>query len=483
MKNFEEIFKNINYIYVNKGSTPFLNSISYDSRKVQKGDVFFSIFSYRDKGEGFIKGAILRGASCIVVDEDIILDEEVTLIKVENARRAMALACQNFYDNPQNKLKLIGITGTNGKTTSSYMMKEILENQGKKVGLIGTIANYIGKKKLTSINTTPEAKELMELFSQMVKEDIEYVVMEVSSHSLALDRVYGLNFEVSIFTNLTQDHLDFHKTFENYFSSKLKLFKRSKISIINRDSPYGIDVIKGIDGEYFTYSLINDSDALAKDIKITSRNSSFILKYGPLEKEVTISIPGKYNIENALGVALAALKMGICLEDVIEGLLKLTGVPGRCELISSKYPIDFDIILDYAHTPDGLVNILKTGKDITKGNLIVVFGCGGDRDKTKRPIMGNIGINYSDIAIITSDNPRSEDPREIINDIIFGLDEDKYIVVENRKDAIKKALEIAKKDDLIVIAGKGHEDYQILKTGKIHFDEREIVDVLLKEMF
>jgi len=483
MKKLKEILNEIEFNIKNGSIEDDINSIEYDSRKVTDGDIFFSIFPYEDKGEGYIKDAVLKGAKYIVIDEDVDIDLKISVIKVKNARMALAKACQNLYDNPEKKLKIIGITGTNGKTTSTYMLKEILEYSGYKVGLIGTIANYIGKTKLPSKNTTPEAKELMELFSNMVKEKVDYVVMEVSSHSLALDRVYGIDFIASIFTNLTQDHLDFHKTFENYFNAKLKLFKKSKISIINGDSEYSSRIIDQALGQYYTYSIKGSGDAYASDIEITSRRSKFTLNYQGQMETILINIPGKYNIENSLGTALTCIKLGISLDKIREGFAKLSGVSGRCELVSSKYDLDFDIILDYAHSPDSLLNILKTAREFTNGMLISVFGCGGDRDKTKRHVMGKIGTDLSDFSIITSDNPRSEDPILIIKDILKGIERNNYIVEEDRKSAIKKAIEMAKSGDVIVIAGKGHEDYQILKTGKIHFDEREVVDKIIKELY
>lgn len=481
MKRLKDILTDIDFSLIKGNLEDNINSVQYDSRKVTEGDVFFSIFPYNDKGAFYIKDAVSKGAGYIVIDEDTDLD--LNIIKVPNVRRALAKASQNLFDNPQKKLKVIGVTGTNGKTTSTYMLKEILEYSGFKVGLIGTIANYIGSSRIPSTNTTPEAKELMQLFSKMAEENVDYVVMEVSSHSLALDRVYGIDFEASIFTNLTQDHLDFHKNFENYFNAKVKLFENSSISVINGDSEYKNRIINRCLGEHYTYSIKDKADAYAENIEITSRKSNYILNYEGQKENIIINIPGKYNIENSLGVALTCLKIGISPEKIREGFEKLSGVPGRCELVSSKYDLDFDIILDYAHTPDGLINILKTAMEFTKGRLISVFGCGGDRDKTKRPIMGKIGTDLSDFSIITSDNPRSEEPLSIINDILAGITKGNYIVEEDRKAAIKKSIEMAEPGDVIVIAGKGHEDYQILKTGKIHFDEREVVDKIIKELY
>ena len=407
---------------------------------------------------------------------------DVTLIKVENTRKALAKASSNFYDNPSKRLKLIGVTGTNGKTTSTFMIKSILEQCGHKVGLIGTIANYIGDKKLHSERTTPESLELHQLFNEMVKEDVEYCIMEVSSHSLELDRVYGIEFSKGIFTNLTQDHLDFHKTFENYFNAKLKLFLNSKISIVNADDNYGEKIIDSIVGDIVTYGLESQAMLRAKNLKLHSRGIEFTLVYNGNEEDIKLSIPGKYNVYNALGCIAATIHEGASIEDIKESLKKVA-VPGRCEIVTLNHDLGYDVIVDYAHTPDGLENILNSAREFTFGRLISVFGCGGDRDKTKRPIMGSIGSNLSDIAIITSDNPRTEDPMAIIEDIKSGLKKDNYIVIENRREAIKYAMKIAKDKDVIVIAGKGHEDYQILKDKRIHFDEREIISEIIKELY
>lgn len=457
-----------------------IKKIEYDSRKIEKGDLFICIKGYETDGHKYGEMAIKNGAVAVIYMDNIKLDH-CTLIRVKDTRKAMALAASNFYNNPKDKLKIIGVTGTNGKTTSTFMIKSILEKAGFKTGIIGTIANYIGEKKIDTSRTTPESLELHKLFNDMVNQEVKYVVMEVSSHSLFLNRVYGINFSQGVFTNLTRDHLDFHKTFENYYEAKLMLFNASKNSVINIDCPYGIKVMEDITGRKTSYSIEKDGDVMGKNLHLHSRGVEFDLLYKNTSTRIRINIPGKYNVENALGSAAACLGEGISIEAVKSGLEGMLSVPGRCETVTHGYNLGFDVIVDYAHTPDGLENILKTAREFTKGRLISVFGCGGDRDKTKRPIMGDIGTRLSDIAIITSDNPRSEDPNLIIEDIVKGVKTENYIVVENRKDAIEKAISIAKNGDVIVIAGKGHEDYQILNTGKIHFDEREIVKDILEK--
>ena len=479
----KEMLKDLNYEIVKGTDEVNINNIQYDSRSIEKGDLFFAIQGYNTDGHKYIPTAYEKGAIAIIYDKDMDNLPECTMVKVKNSRKAMAKVSSNFYGNPKDKLKIIGVTGTNGKTTSTFMIKSILEEAGFKVGLLGTIANYIGDEKIHSDRTTPESLEIHKLFKHMVDEGVDYCVMEVSSHSLYLDRVYGINFSQSIFTNLTQDHLDFHKTFENYYQAKLLLFKNSKNSIINIDDEYGKRVYDDIGGNKLTYSIEEKSNLKAENIKMHSTGVEFSINYEGKEAEINMHIPGRYNIQNALGSALACLNEGISLEVVKRGFENMSGVPGRCEIVTKKYNLGYEIIVDYAHTPDGLENILKTVREFTKGRLISVFGCGGDRDRTKRPIMGKIGTELSDIAVITSDNPRSEEPLAIIEDIKSGIKNNNYIVVENRREAIKKAMEIARQYDVIVVAGKGHEDYQILKDKTIHFDEREIIKELIEELY
>ncbi len=476
------ILENFDFKIINGDVDIDIEEIQYDSRKIKKGDVFFCIEGYNLDGHKYIQNALNNGAIAVVCQKEIEEQLDCTMLKVEDSRKALAISASNYYKNPSKSMKIIGITGTNGKTTSAFMIKAILEQQGYKVGLIGTIANYIGEKKIHAERTTPESLELHELFKEMVDSRVDYCVMEVSSHSLSLDRVYGIEFCESIFTNLTQDHLDFHKTFENYFSAKLKLFKSSKNSVINIDDIYGEKAYSLITSSKLSFGLNHNVDVLASDIKMHSRGSKFTLEYKNNSFEIELNIPGNYNVYNALGAIAVCLNQNIGLEAIKLGLQKVQ-VPGRCELVASNYNLGFEILLDYAHTPDGLENILKTAREFTNGKLISVFGCGGDRDKTKRPIMGKIGSELSDISLITSDNPRTEDPLEIINDVVKGIEKHNFEIIENRRAAIKRAIEIASLGDVIVIAGKGHEDYQILKDKTIHFDEREVVSEIIKERF
>ncbi len=476
------IMKNIKFNLIQGDIDVEIEEIQYDSRKIKKGDAFFCIEGYNVDGHKYIQNAINNGAVAVICQKNIEADLSCTVIKTEDSRKSLAIAAANYYDNPSSSMKIIGITGTNGKTTSAFMIKSILEEHGYKVGLIGTIANYIGNKKIHTERTTPESLELHELFKQMVDSGVNYCVMEVSSHSLSLDRVYGIEFCESIFTNLTQDHLDFHKTFENYFNAKLKLFKLSKNSVINTDDIYGEKAYSLIKHSKLSYGLDPNADIGASDIKMHSRGSKFNLNYKDNSFEIQLKIPGKYNVYNALGCIAVCLHQGIEPEIIKLGLEQVQ-VPGRCELVPDTHNLGFEIILDYAHSPDGLENILKTAREFTKGKLICVFGCGGDRDKAKRCIMGKIGSDLSDIALITSDNPRTEDPLDIINDIVKGIEKHNFEIIENRRGAIERAIEVASPGDVIVIAGKGHEDYQVLKHKTIHFDEREVVSEIIKERF
>ena len=478
----KSLLKGLDYEVIKGNEESKVQNIRYDNRKIEQGDAFVCVKGFKVDGHSFIGDAIKKGAKTLIVQEDVSVQEDITIIKVRDTRKALAIMSSNYFGNPKDKLKIIGITGTNGKTTSAFIIKSILEKAGFMTGLIGTIANYIGNKKVDAVRTTPESYELHELFKNMVDAGVEYCVMEVSSHSLELDRVYGIQFEEGIFTNLTRDHLDFHKTFENYYNAKFKLFERSNHSIINLDDLYGTNIVKdieerGVKTKVSTFSIEKESDFKAFEIKSHSNGSEFKVNLEEVE-EFSINIPGEYNIYNSLGCIICAYNLNIPMDKIKEGLSDVV-IPGRCELVAKEKNLPYSIIIDYAHTPDGLENILSTVKAFTRNRMISVFGCGGDRDKVKRPQMGKIGCELSDIAIITSDNPRSEEPMDIINDIVKPLNYDNFVIEVNRKEAIRKAMNMALEGDVIVIAGKGHETYQILKDETIHFDEREVVyDIL-----
>lgn len=474
------LIKNIDDVNV-IGIDREIKKLCYSTKDVEKDSLFFCIAGLNVDGHTFVEKAIESGAKAVVVSKDVSVKDDITVIKVKDTREAMSVISSNFYGNSWSNMDVIGITGTNGKTTSTFIMKSIFKASNKKTSLIGTICNIVGDKVYESERTTPESRDLQKLFKDMTEDKSEVCIMEVSSHSLDLKRVFGVNFKVGIFTNLTQDHLDYHDSMESYFEAKMKLFDSSEYAVINIDDSYGKKAVKRLKGKIVTYGLTPEADIFATDVKLSSEGASFNLNYKGEVENININLPGKFNVYNALGCISAAIVLNIPIKDIKKGLESLKSVPGRSEKITSKK--GYTIIIDYAHTPDGLENILSSTKEYTKGRLISLFGCGGDRDKTKRPLMGKAAGLISDFCIVTSDNPRGEEPISIIEDIIPGLKKSKceYVIIENRKDAIKYVIDNAKKDDVIVIAGKGHETYQVLKDETIHFDEKEIVQGFLKE--
>lgn len=451
-----------------------ITGIAYDSRKVSEGNVFICIKGYETDGHRFAASAVENGAAAIIAEDEI--DVSVPVMYVKNSRRTMAeLACR-FYGDPASKFSLVGITGTNGKTTSTYLIKSILETAGKRVGIIGTNQNIIGDKVLltkSTTPTTPNALELQQLFTEMVNNGAQYVVMEVSSHALELDRVYGCKFDVGVFTNLTQDHLDFHKTMENYFNAKAKLFDISEKGVVNYDDESGKRIYeKGTCADIMRVGLGAECDLKAENISFSARGADFDMVYGGKAYKAHIQIPGEFSVYNAVCAAGAALQLGIDIETVIEGLANAVGVVGRVEVVPTD--TDYTVIIDYAHTPDGLENIINCVKGFAEGRTITVFGCGGDRDSAKRAVMGEIAGRLSDYSIITSDNPRTEDPEKIVRMIEEGMKktDGEYILITDRREAIGYALDMAKKGDVIILAGKGQETYQIIGKEKFDFDER-----------
>ncbi len=480
-----EILRNSNLDYTATNEIDYTKidviDITRDTRQVIEGSLFIAVIGLKVDGHDLINDAIEKGAKVIVHSKDISdIKEGVAYIRVSDTRECMAIIAKTFFNIQDSDLTFLGVTGTNGKTTSTYMMKHILEHAGNKVGLIGTIANYIGDKMIPTSMTTPEAIELFRLIKDMREAGCKYCLMEVSSHASAMGRVEGLNFSRGMFTNLTQDHMDYHKTFENYYNAKFKFIKGAKTTVINCDDQYGKKMLDTLhesskDDEVVTSYGVDNGFVKAKNLDLQANGSTFDLYIGEEFKgRVKLHIAGLYNIYNALGV-IGMLVVGgyVSVEDAIKAFDTMKAVDGRCERVYHD-KMECTVVVDYAHTPDALENILKTMKDVAKGKIISVFGCGGDRDKTKRPIMGSVAAKYSDITIVTSDNPRTEDPRAIIDDIIVGIT-DSHTVIEDRKDAIEYACKIASKDDIVVIAGKGHEDYQIIGTTKHHFSDKETV--------
>lgn len=455
--------------------------VTQDSRVVKEGSLFVCVKGAAFDGHSVAGEMLAKGAVAVVVEHDLGLSNQII---VENSRAVFSPICANFFNNPADKIKLIGLTGTNGKTTTTFLIKQILENVGKKVGLIGTVQNMIGDKIYPAKFTTPDPYELQKLFAMMVEDGCEYCVMEVSSQALAQGRVNGLRFALAAFTNLTQDHLDYHKTWENYFDSKRILFENADIAVTNADDKNGLKIIDGLDfDKVVTYAVnTNDASYVAKNVAFKSSGVEYEL-VGDAIGRCNCPIPGRFSVYNSLCAASCALSLGISFKDVLDAISKSKGVKGRIEVVPNGGR-DFTIIIDYAHSPDGLENIITSLKEIAKGRVVTLFGCGGDRDKTKRPKMGKIVAELSDFCIVTSDNPRSENPSDIIKDILVGMQGIKtpYVVVENRKEAIAYAIKNAQKDDIILLAGKGHETYQILPTGTIHFDEREAVAEILSEL-
>ena len=458
-----------------------ITNVAYDSRKVTEGGLFVAISGFATDGNRFIPMALEKGAVAVVTAKKP--KEDVPYILVESDRLALALIGCNFYHHPAKSMTMIGITGTNGKTSTTLLLKHVLEKTlDAKVGLIGTMENMIGDEVIPTERTTPESFELQGLFARMRDAGCTHVVMEVSSHAIALDRVAGVHFDVAAFTNLTEDHLDFHKTMEHYCDTKAELFRRCDKGVVNADDSYIRRICNGATCQMLTNSVKATADLYAQDVALHADGISFTAVAGQVRKIVTLPIPGRFTVYNALSALGISLQLGISLDAAADALKTAKGVRGRVEVVPTPGK-PYTVLVDYAHTPDGLENVLRSVRDFCKGRLIAVFGCGGDRDPVKRPIMGKIGVELSDIAVITSDNPRTEAPMDIIADILKGVPGDKknYIVIEERRKAIQYAMDIAGKDDMIVLAGKGHETYQEINGVKYHLDEREEVAAYLME--
>lgn len=457
-----------------------ITSVTCDSRKVQKGSLYVAIDGVNVDGHKFIGSAIENGAAAVVCERDLNFKNQII---VDNTRKWFSLICAAWFKNPAKSMKLVGITGTNGKTSTAIMIKSILESQGHKVGLVGTIQNMAGDEVIPTSSTTPDSYELQSVFAKMRDAGCDYCVMEVSSHALDQNRVYGIVYDAAVFTNLTQDHLDYHKTMENYLIAKKKLFSQCRTAIINKDDAYFEKLTEGLSVPIKTYSeKSTDADYFATDIDLKPDGIEYTINSKNISDRLSLSTGGRFTVYNSMAAVAAAVELGFDDKKAVDALSILSGVKGRAEVVPTNR--DFTVIIDYAHTPDGLENILSTFKDCPKNRLIAVFGCGGDRDKTKRPKMGEIAAKIADYLIVTSDNPRSEEPNSIIDDILVGVQKHNtpYTVIENRIEAIKYAVLNAQKGDIIVLAGKGHETYQILKDKTIHLDEREVVAEALKEL-
>ena len=477
-----DLLKGMNVLKATASMDMEIPDVVYDSRKVTPGCMFVAITGFATDGNKYIPMAKEKGAAVVVTAKEPEVD--IPYVLVESDRLALALIGSNFFGNPSASMKMIGVTGTNGKTSSTLLLKHVLETViGAKVGLMGTMENMIGDVRIPTERTTPESFELQALLAQMRHAGCTHVIMEVSSHAIALDRVGGLHYTVGAFTNLTEDHLDFHKDMEDYCDTKAKLFQRCDKGVANMDDGWFARMTEKATCDMLTVSVKGNADLYAEKEELLSDGIQFVAVYGAHRVPVRLAIPGKFTVYNALTVLGMALQLGISLEDAAAALATAKGVKGRVEVVPTPGK-EYTVLVDYAHTPDGLENVLSSVKGFCKGRVIAVFGCGGDRDPIKRPIMGKIGTDIADYAIITSDNPRMEEPAAIIRHIVAGVGAEKnnYEVVENRVEAIHHAMDIAQKHDIIVLAGKGHETYQEICGVKHHMDEREIVAEYLEKM-
>lgn len=483
MKLFD-ILKDVEYKLI-QGEDKEIRTIETDSRKASDNSLFICISGFHVDGHKFIQNAYDKGAVAFVIEKD--LEEYIpnaTYIKVQNSREAWSFMAQSFYKNPSEKFRLIGITGTNGKTSSTYFLEAILKEYGRKTGIIGTIGVTAMGEPVDikfDTSTTPDPMELQHIFSHMAEKGIDDVIMEVTSHALELHKVAGIHFDIGEFTNLTQDHLDLHGSMEAYKEAKGKLFKACDISIINSDDAYSLYMQECTAGKIITYGIEKPADIKAYNVKYYNNGIKFDVSINGDAVEFSIPIPGRFTVYNALGVIACSIAMDIPIDIIKRALENLHGVPGRIQSVPNDKGIG--VYVDYSHTPDSLENIICAVREFTKGKVITIFGCGGDRDRTKRPIMGEISGKLSDFSIITSDNPRTEIPSQILDDIEPGVKkaEGNYIKIVDRKEAIFYGIKMAEKGDSVIIAGKGHENYQIFADKTIHFDDWEIANEALKD--
>ena len=459
--------------------TKEITGVSYDSRDLEPGHVFVAISGTETDGRLFAAEAVERGAACVICEEEL---EALPCAVVPSARRALAVTSANWYGHPARELTVVGITGTNGKTSTSYYTKHILERAlGAKVGLVGTIQNMVGNEILPAGRTTPESADLQALLRHMADAGCTHAVMEVSSHALALDRVYGIPFAVGIFTNLTQDHLDFHRTMEAYCDAKALLFMQCQTGVCNSDDPWRERLLRGSTCRTVFYGLDSPADIRAENICLSGSGVTYDAVAEGERVSVWAATPGRFTVYNTLAALAAGRELGVPLADGAEALRSASPVRGRLEPVPT-HGRPYHVLIDYAHTPDALENVLTAARAFAPGRVVALFGCGGDRDRTKRPQMGTIAARLADFSVVTSDNPRTEEPSAIIRDILAGMEGcDRYAVVENRIEAIHYALSHAMPGDVILLCGKGHEDYQIIGHTKRHLDEREIVEAFLKD--
>ncbi len=454
-----------------------ITGICSDSRRVGQGSLFVAIPGFQSDGHQYIRQAMEQGACAVVAQHapDCPVPEGVTLILVDDARRALAQLAAEWYDHPERQLRLIGVTGTNGKTTTTWLIRHILEQRGHKCGLIGTNGSIVDGPLRPAERTTPEAPELYGLLREMADAGCEYAAMEVSSHSLVLERVHGLHFAAAAFTNLTQDHLDFHKDMEHYFQAKALLFQRCDTAVLNLDDDWGLRLAERVSCPRLTYSAKRlEADLIAKNIRLLPDQVQAVLVRDNDIARMRLNIPGMFSVYNGLTAIGCCLALGLTLEESAQALQSAQGICGRAEIVPTGR--DFTVMIDYSHTPDSMENILRTVRGYARGRVVGLFGAGGDRDHAKRPIMGRIAGELCDLCVVTSDNPRSEEPEAIIRDILQGMSPKyKYKVIPDRREAIAWCIKNARKDDIIVLMGKGQETYQEIRGVKQHLDEREEV--------
>ncbi|HHY05525.1 MAG TPA: UDP-N-acetylmuramoyl-L-alanyl-D-glutamate--2,6-diaminopimelate ligase [Clostridia bacterium] len=490
--NLKELIKNTEVLAYGGNLDTEVLDLVYDTREIKPHSLFVAISGFKIDGHKFIQEAFQKKAVAAIIENSKFRSEEYSWIQVPDSRKALAdLSCA-FYGQPSHYLNMIGVTGTNGKTTTTNLITAILEDAGHLTGLVGTIHNRIGKKTLPVRHTTPEAPDLQRLLRFFLANNAAYGVLEVSSHALELQRVRNTEFDIVVFTNLTQEHLDFHQNMENYLLAKGKLFsnigyqvhkQRRKFAIFNVDDPYSQYLAELTRVPIITYGLKNNADVQAEEVQVTSGGVQFILKYTDQRIPVKLKLTGLFNVYNALAAIAVGLVEGISIERIIATLENIAGIPGRFEKVNGGH--EYTVIVDYSHTSDSLENCLKTALEFAQGRIITVFGCGGDRDRTKRPLMGEVAGRYSDLCIVTSDNPRSEDPEAIIAEIIPGVEKGSqgkpFWSIVDRGEAILKAIQEAKPEDVVIIAGKGHEDYQLIGSQVLPFDDRKVAQKALRQ--
>jgi UDP-N-acetylmuramoyl-L-alanyl-D-glutamate--2,6-diaminopimelate ligase len=481
----EEIVKRVKPLAVVGPLDQEITGIAYDSRRVMPGHLFVAMRGERTDGHRFVESAIARGATAIVLERDAGFNPRATRIRVKDARRSMAQVSAQFYNHPSQQLKVIGVTGTNGKTTTAFMVQAIMETAGISCGLLGTVQYQIGERVIPASRTTPESVDIQDMMSQMLRTGCGGVSMEVSSHAIEQLRVEEVDFDVAIFTNLSQDHLDYHGTMEEYFESKARLFsvlgtgRKPGRAVVNADNAYGRELIERLGGDHavVTYGVKSAAVIRAGDVRVSTEGSYFVVHTPQGSIPMSLPLIGRYNVSNALAAISAAQIIGIDLQTAEAALARLRPVPGRVERV--EIPEDFKVFVDYAHTADALRNVLVTVAELTKGRLIVVFGCGGDRDKGKRRAMGQAACELADFSIITTDNPRTEDPQEIVKQVEEGflaMNGNHHQMIADRREAIERALDLARPDDAVVIAGKGHETYQEFADTVVPFNDRQVIE-------